>query len=78
MSSAEVACALSSLRTKQGIVKHSITRMVNTLKTIEATLDASGTTDQAKRFIVKAEGLDKEFRSVYYSVPHEESKKCVS
>lgn len=42
--------------------------MVNTLKTIEATPDAPGTADQAKRFITKAKGLDKDFRSVHYEI----------
>ena len=59
--------ALSNLR-KRGIVKRSITRLVNTLKTLEATPHAPGVVNQAKQLVTKLEGFDKDFRSVHYDV----------
>ena len=68
MSSEDLARTLSSLRRKRGVVKRSITRLVNTLKTLEASPDAPGVVDQAKQSITKLEGLDKDFRSIHYEI----------
>ena len=56
--------ALSSLKKKRGIVKRSITRLVKTLKTLEATPHAPRVVD----LVTKLEGLDKDFRSVHYDI----------
>lgn len=59
---------LSSLRKKRGIVKRFITRLVNTLKTLEVNPKAPGVTDQAKQLVTKLEGFDKDFRSIHYGI----------
>ena len=68
MGTGDKASALSSLRKKRGIVKHSITRLVNTLKTLEVTPTAPGVVDQTKQLVTKLEGFDKDFRSIHYGI----------
>ena len=68
MSIEDSSRALSSLRKKRGIVRRSITRLVNNLKTLEATPEAPGVIDQTKQLIVKLEGFDKDFRSIHYEI----------
>ena len=68
MSAEDTSRALSSLRKKRGIVRRSITRLVNTLRTLEATPDAPGVVDQTKQLIAKLEGFDKDFRSIQYEI----------
>lgn len=59
---------LTSLKRKRGIVKRSITRLPNTLKTLEDSPDAPGVVDQARQSIAKLESLDKDFRSIHYDL----------
>ena len=68
MSTDEERRVLSSLRKRRGVVRRSVTRLVNTLRTLEATPDAPGVFDQAKQQITKLEGLDKDFRSIHYEI----------
>ena len=68
MSLEEERHVLSSLGKKRDVVKHSITRLVNTLRTLEAISDALGVVDQAKQLIAKLEGFDKDFRSIHYEI----------
>ena len=59
METRDKANTLSSLRKKRGIVKRSITRLVNTLTTLEVTPTAPGVVDQAKQLVAKLEGFDR-------------------
>ena len=59
---------LSSLKRKRGVVKRSITRLLNNLKTLETTRDAASVVDQAKQAMTKLESLDKDYRSVHYEI----------
>lgn len=68
MSAEETSRALFSLKKKTGIVRRSVTRLVNTLKALETTPDAPGVLDQAKQLVTKLEGFDKDFRSIYYEI----------
>ena len=75
MEPGDKSSVLSSLRKKRGIVKHSITRLVNTLKTLEITPTAPGFADQAKQLVTKL-GFDKDFRSLHYEIS-ESSRKIL-
>ena len=65
---ADAGRALTSFRRKRGVNKRSITRLVNTLKTLEATPDAPGVFDHAKQLVTKLEDFDKDFRSVHFEI----------
>lgn len=60
--------ALSSLRKKRGIVKRSITRSANTLKSLEASPTVPGVVEQATQLVTKLDGFDKDFRSIHYEI----------
>ena len=59
---------LTSLRRKRGVIKRSITRLVNNLSTLEVSSDDAATVDHAKQLITKLEGFDKDFRSVHFEI----------
>ncbi len=68
MASEDAGRALTSLRRKRGVIKRSITRLVNSLKTLEATPDAPGTVAHAKQLVMKLEGFDKDFRAAHFEI----------
>lgn len=68
MSGEDSGRALTSLQRKRGVIKRSITCLVNTLKTLEATADAPGVVDHAKQLVTKLEDFDKDFCSVHFEI----------
>lgn len=64
MSTDDPTRALSSLRKRRGVVKRSLTKLYNTLKTLEATPDI----DHANRLVTKLEELDKEFKAIQLDI----------
>ena len=64
MSTGDPARALSALKKRRGVIKRSLTRICNNLKTLEATPDV----DHAKQLISKLEDLNKDFKSVHFSI----------
>ena len=60
--------SLSNLRKRRGVIKRSITRLVNTLKTLEANSDDPDVGDRARPLIAKLEGWDKDFVSIHLEI----------
>ena len=61
-----MSASLAALRRRRGVVKRSVTKLLNQLSDVEA--DPATKTDQAKQLVTKLENLDKEFRAAHLEV----------
>lgn len=63
-----MSASLTVLRRKRGVVKRSVTNLLNQLRGVEAEPKATTKTDRAKQLITRLEALDKDFRTAHLEV----------
>lgn len=56
------------LKRQRGVIKRSVTNLVNSLRRLEANAEDPSSADEAKRLISKLDALDKEFRAAHLEV----------